>query len=169
MYCYLRSSQLVKGWNETLCYLYTAACGPRERSRYSDSLRAERSTDRNPEGARFSTLVHTGPGAHPTFYTMKTGSLQGLKRPGHGVNHPFLSSTKVKESVELYLHYYCGPSWPVLGWTLPFYCADTRPHSPNKIYLTNTLLEIPSHLVYYPVWTGRLIPAFLRVVMPLCS
>ena len=29
------------------------------------------------------------------------------------------SSAKVKERVQLYLYYPFGPSWPVLGWTLP--------------------------------------------------
>jgi len=29
------------------------------------------------------------------------------------------SSNKVKERVELYLYSHSGPSWPVLGWTLP--------------------------------------------------
>jgi len=38
-----------------------------------------------------------------------------IKRPGHGVDHPPLSSTKVKERVELYLYSPFGPSWPVLG------------------------------------------------------
>ena len=39
-------------------------------------------------GARFSTPVQTGPGAHPASYTMGTGSLPGVKRPGRGVDHP---------------------------------------------------------------------------------
>jgi hypothetical protein len=39
-------------------------------------------------GARYSALVQTGPGAHTAPYTMGTGSLPGLKRPGLGVEHP---------------------------------------------------------------------------------
>ena len=57
-------------------------------SRYSDSQRAERSGDRIPVGARFSTPVQTGPGAHPASYTMGTESFRGVKRPGRGVDHP---------------------------------------------------------------------------------
>jgi hypothetical protein len=43
-------------------------------------------------GARFSAPVQTGPGAHPTFYTVGTGSFQGLS--GRGVvltTHPHLA------------------------------------------------------------------------------
>ena len=40
-------------------------------------------------------------------------------RPGCGVNPP-VSSTDVKERVERYLYFSSGPSWPVLGRTLPF-------------------------------------------------
>ena len=59
-----------------------------QRSRYSDSLEVGRSRDPIPVGARFSTPVQTGPGAHPASYTMGTGSLLGVKRPGRDVDHP---------------------------------------------------------------------------------
>jgi hypothetical protein len=39
--------------------------------------------------------------------------------PGRGVDHPPPSSAEVKERVELYLYSPSGPSWPVLGRTLP--------------------------------------------------
>jgi hypothetical protein len=66
-------------------------------------------------GVRFSAPVQTGPGAHSASCTMGTGSFPGVKRPGHGVDHPPPSSAKVKERVELYLYSPSGPSWPVLG------------------------------------------------------
>ena len=47
-----------------------------------------RSGDRIAVGARFSALVQTGHGAHPASSTMGTGSFPGVKRPGHGVDHP---------------------------------------------------------------------------------
>ena len=55
---------------------------------YSDSLRAGRSGDQIPMEARFSAPVQTGPGAHPTSFTMGTGPFPGVKQPGHDVDHP---------------------------------------------------------------------------------
>jgi len=51
---------------------------------YSDWLRAGRSGDRIPVGARFSSPVQTGPGANPTTFTKGTGSFPGVKS-GPGV------------------------------------------------------------------------------------
>ena len=68
---------------------------------------------------RFSAPVQTGPGAHPASYTMGTGTFPGVKRPGRGYDHPLPSSAEVQKRVELYLYSPSGPSWPVLGWTLP--------------------------------------------------
>ena len=39
---------------------------------------------------------------------------------GRGLDHPHPSSAEVKDRVELYLYSPFGPSWPVLGRTLPF-------------------------------------------------
>jgi hypothetical protein len=50
---------------------------------------------------------------------MGTGSFLGVKRPGRGVDHPPPSSAEVKERVELYIYSPSGPSWPVLGSTVP--------------------------------------------------
>ena len=93
--------------------------GPGYLSRYSDLLRAGRSGDRIPVGARFSAPFQTGPAAHPASCTMGSEYLPGVKRTGSGVDHPHPSSAVVKEIVELYLYSPFGPSWPVLGRTLP--------------------------------------------------
>jgi hypothetical protein len=50
---------------------------------------------------------------------MGTGSFPGVQRPGRGVDHPPTSSAEVKVRVELYLYFPSGPSWPVIGYTLP--------------------------------------------------
>jgi hypothetical protein len=42
------------------------------------------------------SLAQTGPRAYPASYTVGTGSLPGVKRPGCDVNHPPLSSAEVK-------------------------------------------------------------------------
>jgi hypothetical protein len=43
---------------------------------------------------RFSAPDQTRPGTHPDSYTMGIGSIPGVKRPGHGVKHPPLSSAE---------------------------------------------------------------------------
>ena len=48
-----------------------------QRSWYSDSLRAERSGIESRWGRDFPP-VHTGPGTHPAFCTMGTGSFPGV-------------------------------------------------------------------------------------------
>jgi hypothetical protein len=55
-------------------------------------LRAGRSGDRIPLWSRFFSHVQTGPGAHPASCTMGTGFFPGVKRPGHGADHPPPSS-----------------------------------------------------------------------------
>ena len=70
---------------------------PYTRYRYSDSLRAGRSGDRIPVGVRFTAPVQTGTGAHPASYTMDTGSFQGVKWPGRGVDHPPHRAKRLKE------------------------------------------------------------------------
>ena len=70
-------------------------------------------------GARFSAPVQPDSGAHPASYTMGTGYLLGVKRPGRGVGHPPSSNAEVKGRVELYIYSPSGPSWPVIGRPLP--------------------------------------------------
>ena len=72
--------------------VYVVTSWPGQCSRYSDCLRAGRSGDRIPVGARFSAPVQTGPEAHPASCTMGTGSFPGVSC-GRGVTltpHPLL-------------------------------------------------------------------------------
>jgi hypothetical protein len=55
-------------------------------------------------GAIFFAPVRICPGAQPASYTMGTGSLTGIRRPGRGVNHPTPPSAEVTETVELHLY-----------------------------------------------------------------
>ena len=56
----------------------------------------------------------------PSLLYKGTGSYSGVKRPGCGLGHLYPSNAEVEERVELYLYSPSGPSWPVLGWTVPF-------------------------------------------------
>ena len=74
--------------------------GPGYLGRNKDSLRAGRSGDRIPVGARYSAPVQTDPETHPASYAMGTGSFPGVERSGRGVNQPHTSSAEVKERVK---------------------------------------------------------------------
>jgi hypothetical protein len=92
--------------------LYCNVSGPG--SSVGIAIRAGRSGDRIPVGARFFAHVQTGPGAHPASCTMGTGSVPGVER-GRGVTltpHPLLVP-RSKNRVEIYLYSVLGSSWPV--------------------------------------------------------
>jgi hypothetical protein len=98
-----------------LLHIFSNSVGRNSSVGIATTLRAGRSEDLIPVGARFFTPVQTDPGAHPASCTMGTGSFPGVKRPGRGVDHPPHSSAEVKERVELYFYFPFGPSWPVIG------------------------------------------------------
>jgi hypothetical protein len=59
----------------------------------------------------FTTASRKKSGAHPASYPMGTrGSFLGVKLPGREADPSSLSSTEVKEWVELYLHSHNTPS-----------------------------------------------------------
>ena len=58
-----------------------------------------------------------------------------LRRSGRGVNHPPQSSTEVKEKIELYFYSPSGPSWTVLGRSLPL--PLVFPFNPIQIIIYN--------------------------------
>jgi hypothetical protein len=73
--------------------------GPGSSVGIATELRAGRSGDQIPVGARFFAPVQTGPGAQPASYTMGTGFFPGVKS-GRGVTltpHPILVPLVMKE------------------------------------------------------------------------
>ena len=136
--------------------------GPGLLSRYKASLRAWWSGDRIPVGVRFSAPVQTGPGAHPgSSYTMDTGYFPGVKRSGRGIDHPPWSSAEVKERVQSYIYFTPGPSWPVLGWTLPLPLSRTlaHPEIPRILWNPNFRIlmhkSLPVFVCPEPDWSNR--------------
>jgi hypothetical protein len=59
--------------------------------------------------------------SHPSRPTLGPTQppVQWVKRPGRGADHPPPSMYRGHERVELYLYSPSGPSWPVIGRTLP--------------------------------------------------
>jgi hypothetical protein len=81
-----------------ICYRYLLLGGLRWLSRYSYSLRARRSGDRIPVGARFARTRVDRPWGPPS--PSNNGyrvSFLGIKQPGRGVNHPPPSSPKFRD------------------------------------------------------------------------
>ena len=102
-----RASVTVQGCILPFFHLMTAPGLIVGRDSSVDSLRAGRSRNRVPVGARFSAPIQTGSGLHPASHTMSTRFL----RPGRGVNHPPPSSATIRERVEVYvvhLLHFCG-------------------------------------------------------------
>jgi len=52
-------------------------------------------------------------GAHSASYTMGTGSVPGVERPGREINHIPPSSAEIEERIELNHFYPSDPSWLV--------------------------------------------------------
>jgi hypothetical protein len=94
-------------------------CGPGS-CRYSDLLRAGRTGDRIPMGARFFAHVQTDPGGHPASCTMGTEDFPGVKPPERGADHPPPPSTEVENEYSCTSTLLLGPLWPVIGWRLTF-------------------------------------------------
>jgi hypothetical protein len=72
-----------------------------------------------PVGARFFAHVQTGPGAHPASCSMGTGYFLGVQRPGRGADHPPPPSAEVENEHSYTSTPPVGPSWPVIGRSLP--------------------------------------------------
>jgi hypothetical protein len=65
----------------------------------------------NPDGARYSALVHTSHGVHLASCTLGTGSFPGVKRPERGVDHlPHLALGLKREQISSYTH-----TWPFIA------------------------------------------------------
>jgi hypothetical protein len=126
----------------------------------------EQSGEPIPTGARFSALVQTDPGAYPASYTVGTGSFRGVKRRGVALTtHPH-PAPKLKE------YSYSStppppptrPSWPVVGWTLPFI---TSSHEQFVLMLVRkskreVMVMVICTWVYYCVLRSFLDSKFLR-------
>ena len=68
--------------------------------------------------ARSQSLYRLSYPAHPASYAVGIGLISGVKRPGHGVNHPPPSGAEVKERVELFLFLWAFVVCSVMNFTL---------------------------------------------------
>jgi hypothetical protein len=91
-------------------------------------------------GKIFCTCPHW-PLGPPSFLYSGFRSFLGIKRLGHGIDHPPPSSAEVKERVDLYLNSTSGRSWPILGWPLPL-PFTFRQYSPDGAILSDVCCTI---------------------------
>jgi hypothetical protein len=92
-------------------------------------------------GEIFRTSPDRPWGPPSLLYNGYRGSFPGVKRPGHGVDHPPPSSAEVKERVQLYLYSASWPSWPVLGWPLPLpiFCTSSSSSAIYSLHMPHLL------------------------------
>ena len=87
----------------------------------------------NPSGGE---IFRTRPDGHSLLYNGYRVYFPAVKRPGRSANHSLPSRAEVRERVQLHLYSPSGPSWPVIGWTLPISFTFTNEH-----YCTETSLN----------------------------
>ena len=115
-------------------------------------LRSGWSGYRIPVGARFSAPV-------------QTGSFQGIKRPGLGLNHISRSNAEVEERVELWRYSHSVPSDQVIGWKYLTYfnmnfsfnvvseSTDNKPRTePHTVHILEYIPLILTSIPYSQIW-----------------
>ena len=99
-------------------------------------------------------------GSTPASCTMDTGSILGLKRPGHDIDHPPPSITEVKEKVELYLYSplgLCGLFWCELYLYIIYTHPKSYLHYRNIIVIVSTRrMSVFSCQVWQQKLSGKL-------------
>jgi len=75
-------------------------------------------------------------GAHPASYTLGTGSVPGVKRPGREINHIPPSSADIEERIELNHFYPSDPSW-LVTFTFTFMSVHYSIKNFTFIYCVN--------------------------------
>jgi len=90
--------QTIQSIHLSIISLLHSPVGPVYRSRYSDSLRAGRSGDRIPVwGEIFRNHPDRPWGPTSPLYNGNRVSFPGVKRPGHGVEHPLHLVPRLKK------------------------------------------------------------------------
>ena len=126
------------------------ARGPRWLSRYSDSLRAGRSRDRNSIRVRISAPVQTGPGPQIASCTKGTGSFLVVKRPGRGADYPpHLVPSLRKRIATPSLHFWAFTACSKVKCTFTF--TSTQPSNILRVFcpdvrdvgMTKVLIQLP--------------------------
>ena len=97
-------------------------------------------------GWRFFLLlgVETRPDVHSASCKMSTGAFSGVQTDERRAIHPTSSQCRGCEYVETCIHIPRGPSWPIMGITLPFYMVFTV-----LFIITNSINQFMFHVGYF--------------------
>ena len=103
----------------------------------------------NPGGGEIFRTRQDLPWDPPShLYNRHKVSFTGVKRTVDNVDHPPTSWDEVEERVELYLYSPSGPSWSVLGWTLPLGLPKHRRASWTLLIQSTGVTHFVFHIVY---------------------
>ena len=112
--------------NKKLLNFIVSVCNKEQNETKNSSLTATcsilnglQSLISNPGGGEIFRTRLDRPWGPPSLLYNGYRVFPGVRRPGRGVDHPPPSRAEVEGRVQLYLYSPSGPSWPVLGRTLP--------------------------------------------------
>ena len=117
-------------------------------------LWAELSGDRIPVGARFCTLVQTGPGAHPASCRMGTGSFPGVKYGRGATMTPQAFSCRRQERVDIYLYSPYGP-YGLYRTSVPVQYSYTSTPPMGRTACTEPQCLYSIAITLIPLWSVR--------------
>ena len=119
-------------------------------------------------GGRDTPLPSRPPWDPPSLlYNRYRVSLEGVKRPGRGVDHQPTSSAEIEERVVLFLYSSSGPSWSVPGEDLHFTCILY-----SWVWLCKVHWEslVQGAMIYFLIllkWSGYVLLALTSVKHPI--
>jgi hypothetical protein len=93
-------------------------------------------------GRNFSAPVHSRPGGPPSLLYNGYRVFTGVKAAGAWCWPSTPSNAQVKERVQLYLYSSSGPSWLVLGWSLPLPLPIALEIGQKSVFMLTVWLQL---------------------------
>ena len=107
----------------------------------------------NPGGVEVFRTCPDRPWGPPRLMRNGHWVFSGVRRSGRGSDHPLPSKCRRHERVELYLYSPTGPSWPVIGRTLPLPFIGTSISSLSYCYICLRFFIFDVFMFVVSYWT----------------